>query len=56
MRADPLLEHNLAEERPDVCDELRALAVEDAGGAIPAAFSAYHNRPGCTPFEDIRRA
>ena len=32
--------------------ELRARAIQDAGGAIPEAFAGYHNKPGCTPFED----
>jgi arylsulfatase A-like enzyme len=49
---DPDLEHSLAEERPEVCRELLVLAVEDAGGAVPEDFINYHDRPGCTPFED----
>ena len=44
--------HSLADNRPEVCQALRALAVEDAGGAIPEAFALYHDKPGCTPFED----
>lgn len=51
VRADHHLERNLAEERPDVCEELLRLAVEDAGGSIPEAFARYHDKPGCTPFE-----
>ena len=49
---DPHLEHSLAQDRPDVCRDLLALAVQDAGGAIPEEFATYHDRPGCTPFED----
>ena len=52
VRSDPDLEHSLAAERPEVCRELLALAVQDAGGSIPAEFSRYQDKPGCTPFED----
>ena len=52
VREDPKLEHNLAEERPEICRELLGLAVQDAGGSIPEQFATYHDRPGCTPFED----
>jgi hypothetical protein len=52
VREDPDLEHSLAGDRPDVCRDLLALAVADAGGAIPEAFDQYHDKPGCTPFED----
>jgi arylsulfatase A-like enzyme len=54
--ADPNLEHSLAGERPEVCRELLALAVQDAGGAIPEEFAHYHDKPGCTPFEDRSRS
>ena len=30
--------------------------VEDAGGAIPEEFANYHDKPGCTPFEDRSKA
>ena len=56
VRKDRDLGHSLAEDRPDVCRELRALAIEDAGGAIPEAFAQYHDKPGCTPFEDRSNA
>jgi len=46
------LEHSLAKDRPDVCRDLLALAVQDAGGSIPEEFATYHDRPGCTPFEN----
>jgi arylsulfatase A-like enzyme len=52
VRGDPKLEHSLAAERPEVCRELLALAVQDAGGSIPEEFSRYEDKPGCTPFED----
>jgi arylsulfatase A-like enzyme len=52
VNGDPNLEHSVAEENPTVCAEMLDLAVQDAGGAIPEAFSAYHDKPGCTPFED----
>ena len=52
LREDPNLEHSLAESKPDVCRDLLGLAVQDAGGAIPDAFANYHDKPGCTPFED----
>ncbi|MBI3977147.1 MAG: sulfatase [Chloroflexi bacterium] len=51
VREDPNLEHNLVDERQDVCKEMLSLAIKDAGGAIPEAFTTYHNKPGCTPFE-----
>jgi arylsulfatase A-like enzyme len=49
---DPNLEHSLAEEQPQACQDLLALAVQDAGGSIPPEFVNYHDKPGCTPFED----
>ena len=52
VSGDPDLEHSVAEENPKVCAEMLDLAVQDAGGSIPEAFSVYHNKPGCTPFED----
>jgi arylsulfatase A-like enzyme len=51
VRDDPALERNLAEDRPDVCERLLHLAIDDAGGSIPEAFAGYHDKPGCTPFE-----
>jgi len=51
VKDDPALERNLAPDRPDLCADLLRLAVEDAGGSIPQAFSGYHDKPGCTPFE-----
>jgi arylsulfatase A-like enzyme len=53
---DPDLERSLARERPEVCRQLLALAVEDAGGTIPEEFANYHDKPGCTPFEDRSKA
>ena len=53
---DPDLEHSVAEENPKVCAEMLDLAVQDAGGSIPEEFSVYHNKPGCTPFEDRSKA
>jgi arylsulfatase A-like enzyme len=44
------LEHSLADEYPEVCERLRLLAVEDAGGVIPKAFLQYRDKPGCTPY------
>ncbi len=52
VRDDPCLERSLAGERPETCAELLSLAVADAGGSVPADFAAYHDKPGCTPFED----
>ena len=49
---DPRLERSLAADKPEVCQALRGLAVQDAGGSIPEAFARYHDKPGCTPFED----
>lgn len=56
VRDDPDLEHSLAEENSALCGELRQLAIDDAGGSIPEAFSQYHDKPGCTPFEDRSKA
>jgi hypothetical protein len=50
VREDSDLEHNLAAQHPDMCEQLRGLAVEDAGGEIPEAFAEYLHKPGCTPF------
>ena len=52
VQEDPHLEHSLAGERPEVCAGLLSLAVADAGGTVPADFAPYHDKPGCTPFED----
>ena len=51
LGTDPALQHSLAGERPALCRELCDLAVQDAGGSMPADFANYHDRPGCTPFE-----
>jgi arylsulfatase A-like enzyme len=51
VKEDLTLEHNLAAEYPSVCEELRQLAIRDAGGNIPEEFKNYHRLPGCTPFE-----
>ncbi|MBC8444981.1 MAG: sulfatase-like hydrolase/transferase, partial [Chloroflexi bacterium] len=56
VRDDPDLEHSLAQDKPGLCRDLLALAVQDAGGTIPAEFAGYHDKPGCTPFEDRSRA
>ena len=52
VRDDPDLEHSLAQDKPEVCRDLLALGVQDAGGSIPEAFASYHDKPGCTPFEN----
>jgi arylsulfatase A-like enzyme len=56
VQEDPHLEHSLAGERPEVCARLLSLALADAGGAVPPDFAQYHDKPGCTPFEDRSRA
>ncbi|MBL7202355.1 MAG: sulfatase-like hydrolase/transferase, partial [Anaerolineae bacterium] len=48
VRDDPDLEHSLAQDKPGLCRDLLALAVQDAGGTIPAEFAGYHDKPGCT--------
>jgi len=50
VREDRNLEHNSAAQNEDICEQLRLLAVQDAGGKIPKAFARYRGRPGCTPF------
>ena len=52
VREDPDLERSMAEKRPEVCAAMLDLAVQDAGGSIPPEFVNYHDKPGCTPFED----
>ena len=52
VHEDPDLENSIAKDNPDACRDLLALAVKDAGGAIPEEFTNYHDKPGCTPFED----
>ena len=39
-----------------MCKEMLQLAIEDAGGRIPEVFESYHDKPGCTPFEDRSKA
>jgi arylsulfatase A-like enzyme len=56
VRDDPDLQSSLAAEKLGVCKELLGLAVADAGGRIPEAFAQYHDKPGCTPFEDRSKA
>lgn len=53
---DPSLETNVAEAHPDVCKEMLARAVEDAGGSIPESFKDYIGKPGCTPYKATSRA
>jgi len=52
VKEDPDLQHSVAADHPDVCKALLQHAIDDAGGEIPAAFDAYHDRPGCTPYEN----
>jgi arylsulfatase A-like enzyme len=49
VKEDPALQHNVAEEHLEICERLRLLAVEDAGGKISEEFANYSDRPGCTP-------
>lgn len=56
VRDDLDLEHDLTQQHPEVCELLRLLAVEDAGGEIPEAFVQYLGRPGCTPFLDVSKS
>lgn len=56
VRDDLNLEHNIAQRHPDVCEHLRLLAVEEAGGAVPEGFAQYLDRPGCTPLLDIGKS
>jgi len=53
VQEDLNLEHDLAQRHPDVCESLRLLAVQDAGGGIPKDFAQYLDRPGCTPLLNI---
>jgi len=53
--SDTSLENDVSGANAPVCEELRLRAVDDAGGAIPDAFADYHDRPGCTPFDDVSR-
>lgn len=50
VRNDRNLEHNLAAQKPELCESLRQCAVQDAGGKIPETFADYRAKPGCTPF------
>jgi arylsulfatase A-like enzyme len=54
VRQDPNLEHNMAQQHSDLCEQLRLLAVQDAGGQIPEEFAQYTGRPGCTPFLEVK--
>jgi len=50
VQDDPDLTTNLADQHPDVVERLIGLAIEDAGGQIPAHFAEFHGQPGCTPY------
>jgi len=46
---DPYHEHNLAEQKPETCEKLLELAVQDAGGRenLPSKLENYKQRAGC---------
>ena len=50
VQDDPDLTTNLADEHPEVVERLLGLAIEDAGGEIPAHFAEFQGQPGCTPY------
>ncbi len=50
VQDDPELTNNLADQHPDVVERLLGLAIEDAGGEIPAHFAQFQGQPGCTPY------
>ena len=45
-----MLRTNVADDHPDVVEELIGLAIADAGGSIPTQFAEFKDRPGCTPY------
>lgn len=46
---DPKLKNNVATEYPEVCEEMKNLAITDAGGTIPDYIRTATDRPGCSP-------
>ncbi|NPV08501.1 MAG: hypothetical protein HPY83_11155 [Anaerolineae bacterium] len=48
--ADPELQVNLAEERPDVCALMQERVLRDAGGEIPELLRGFEEKLGCTPY------
>ena len=55
LKEDPAMERNRAEDHEEKCEEMRLLAVEDAGGTIPEEFQKYMTKPGCTPYKATGR-
>jgi arylsulfatase A-like enzyme len=49
INEDPNLVNNLAAQFPEVCEQLRMLAVKDAGGQIPESFKTFTWMQGCSP-------
>ncbi len=50
---DPDLKADVSDQKPDVLERMKRLAIEDAGGVIPDLLRdlAGSNIPGCTPME-----
>jgi len=49
LKSDPQLKKNIAKEHPGICEEMRKLAIADAGGEIPEFLRKLKGKPGCTP-------
>jgi arylsulfatase A-like enzyme len=47
IKTDPEHVDNLAEQHPGVCEQMRELAIKDAGGSIPELLEKYRNWPAC---------
>ena len=49
LEADPKLEKNIAQEHPQICEQMKDLAIADAGGKIPEFLRKLKGESGCTP-------
>jgi len=49
LESDPKLKKNIAEEYPHICQQMKNMAIADAGGEIPEFLRKLKGEPGCTP-------
>ena len=49
LESDPKLKRNIAEEYPHICQQMKNMAIADAGGEVPEFLKKLKGEPGCTP-------
>jgi len=49
LESDPKLKKNIAEEYPHICQQMKNMAIADAGGEVPEFLKKLKGEPGCTP-------